>query len=289
MARSFLITGAGGQLGRAFAHILEEAGHEVQGFDSRGLDVTDGTAVARILDEVRPDWVINCAAATKVDLCESEIDWANAVNADAPGRLAGLCRARDLGLVHYSTDFVFDGRSNRPWREEAERGPLSVYGTSKALGEDAVASSGLEKLLLMRTQWVYGPDGRNFPAAILKKARAGGPLMVVDDQLGSPTLTLDLARMTLELLELAESGKAAYGIYHAANRGEMSWYDFARVLLEKTGLGDITVERMKSAELDLAAKRPAYSVLDTHKLEAALGHPLPTVLEGIDHYLSLQA
>jgi dTDP-4-dehydrorhamnose reductase len=289
MGRSFLITGAGGQLGRAFLDILPKAGHEVQGYDSRSLDLTDPSALARALDDVRPDWVINCAAATKVDLCESEIDWANAVNAVAPGHLADLCRERDLGLVHYSTDFVFDGKATEPYSEEADRCPLSVYGASKSLGEDAVAAAGLDKVLILRTQWVYGPGGRNFPAAILAKARAGGPLVVVDDQHGSPTLTLDLAEMSLELLDRVAGGEAASGIYHVANHGAMSWYDFAEVLLERTGLREVSLERMSSAELALPATRPAYSILDTHKLEAALGHPLPTVLDGINRYLSFPA
>ncbi len=288
MGLRFLLTGAGGQLARAFLEILPECGHEVQGFDSKALDLTDSMALARALDETRPDWVLNCGAATKVDLCESEVEWANALNAQAPGHVADLCQERGVGLLHYSTDFVFDGSKGEPYAEEDTRRPLSVYGASKSLGEDAVAAAGLEKMLVVRTQWVFGPGGKNFPRAILAKAREGGALVVVDDQRGSPTFTLDLAAMCLELVEKLEVGEAQSGVYHAANRGEMSWFEFAAVLLEKTGLQDVELNRIGSADLNMPAMRPASSVLDTKKLEAVLGHPLPTVQAGIERYLALE-
>lgn len=288
MARRFLIAGAGGQLGQVFLDLLPRQGYEVHGFDSKALDMTDDEAIALALDDVEPDWVVNCAAATKVDLCETEVEWANEINARTPGRLAELCHERGLGLLHFSTDFVFDGTKQGAYVEEDPRRPLSVYGASKSLGEDAVAAAGLDKMLILRTQWVYGPGGRNFPTAILAKAQEGGPIVVVDDQRGSPTLTLDLAEMSVEILDLVETGQAEGGVYHAANRGEMSWFEFAEILLEKTGMQDVDLERISSEELALPAVRPASSVLDTHKLESVLGHPMPTVQDGIERYLSLE-
>lgn len=288
MVSRFLVTGAGGQLGRAYLDLLPVRGHEVRGFDSKTLDLTDDQALVRALDDVEPDWVVNCAAATKVDLCETEVEWANEINARAPGRLAELCQERGVGLLHFSTDFVFDGTKGGAYVEEDPKRPLSVYGASKSLGEDAVAAAGLGRMLILRTQWVYGPGGRNFPTTILAKAREGGPLVVVDDQRGSPTLTLDLAELSLELVDLVETGQAECGIYHAANRGDMSWFEFAGCLLQKTGLQDVVLNKITSEELALPAVRPASSVLDTHKLESVLGHAPPSVQDGIERYLSLE-
>ncbi|MEZ5989670.1 MAG: dTDP-4-dehydrorhamnose reductase [Planctomycetota bacterium] len=277
----FLVTGAGGQLGRA---LVEALGAEAVGPRSAELDVRDEAALAAALAEHRPAWVLNCAAATKVDRCETEVAWAEAVNARAPGAVARACQAGGAGLVHYSTDFVFDGLAGRPYVEDDPKHPLSVYGRTKSEGEDAVLAAGLERCLVLRTQWVYGPGGRNFPAAILARARAGEPLRVVDDQVGQPTLTLDLADMTLALVAAVEAGRARPGLYHAADVGPLSWWDFARKVCDRAGFADTPIERIPSEALALPAPRPADSTLDCSKLAAALGRALPTVDEGFERY-----
>lgn len=279
-----LVTGAGGQLGRSLVRLASARGHEVAPFTRTDLDVTDGTAVSAVLAEQRPHWTLHTAAATKVDLCESEVAWAEAVNATAPGIVAKACRAAGSGMLHYSTDFVFDGGKGEPYVETDPIAPLSVYGRTKAEGERAVQEAGLERWLLVRTQWVYGPGGPCFPTAILDKARAGEPLRVVEDQRGSPTMTDDLANATLDLIDAAQSGVAAWGIYHAANRGVMSWFDFAKLIVTTAGV-DAEIAAISSDELALPARRPAYSALDTTKLEVAIARPLPSVVDGLIRFL----
>jgi dTDP-4-dehydrorhamnose reductase len=288
MAPLHLVTGAGGQLGRALLAELAQRGVEARGLDHQELDVTDAAAVRRALQAHRPAWVFHCAAATKVDRCEREPDWAERLNAQAPGQVARACAEVGAGLVHYSTDFVFDGSKGAPYVEDDRQAPLSVYGQSKARGEAAVGGAGLQRLLIVRTQWVYGPGGRNFPAAILAKLRAGEALRVVGDQVGSPTLTLDLAAASLDLVARCTAGKAALGTYHAANRGALSWYQFARLVLDRTGHAGVSVTPIGSDELDLPARRPPYSVLDCRKLEAAIGRPMPDVAAGLDRWLAAE-
>ncbi len=280
-----LITGAAGQLGRALAAQATLRGCEVIACDRAALDIGDKDAILRVLARHRPDWVLHCAAATKVDRCESEVEAAERINGEAPGWVALACAELGAGLVHYSTDFVFDGRKTTPYVETDPIHPLSVYGRTKAAGEAAVASVGHKRALVLRTQWVYGPGGRCFPAAILERARSGQPLSVVDDQVGSPTMTLDLAAMSLDLCARHDAGEAAAGIYHAANDGIMTWYDFARTVLDRTGFEHVKIRRIDSLSLGLPAERPAYSALDTSKLSKALQRALPTVQDGLVRYL----
>jgi dTDP-4-dehydrorhamnose reductase len=275
------ITGSLGQVGRALSSDGAARGHEVVGFDLPELDVTDAQAIAAAIEREQPDWVFHCAAATKVDTCETEVDWANTLNGEAPGYVAAACKAVGAGLVHYSTDFIFDGLKGSHYVEEDAPAPLSVYGSSKLLGEQRVQEAGLDRYYIMRTQWVYGPLGRNFPAAILARAESGQPLKVVDDQVGQPTYAPHLAAMGLDLI----ASGAASGIYHSANVGEMSWHEFACQVLAATGHGDIEIARCSSEELAQPAKRPGYSVLDTGKLRAAIGRELPSVADGLNEYM----
>jgi dTDP-4-dehydrorhamnose reductase len=263
-----LVVGAAGQLGRELVALL---GPDVAWAGDRpGIDVTDGGAVASLLDRVRPDVVFNAAAWNRVDAAEAEPPAAFAVNAVAPHLLARA--SRDVGalLVHYSTDYVFDGASSRPYREDDSPRPLGVYGASKLAGEHLVAAAGGEHLLI-RTSGVLGRGGSeqkggSFVERIVARARAGEPLRVVSDQSFAPTCAADLAQATLALV-----GAGARGLFHVTNAGACSWHDLACAALALAGL-DAPVEPISSAELALPARRPSYSVLCCDKY---LGLGLP--------------
>ncbi|MCB9890283.1 MAG: dTDP-4-dehydrorhamnose reductase [Planctomycetes bacterium] len=278
------VTGAGGQVGRALLDACAVRGFEAVGKGRSALDVTDANAVRSAIEQVRPDWVFHCAAATKVDRCESETAWARALNADAPGFVAEACASVGAGLVHYSTDFVFDGMKGQPYVETDAVAPLSVYGQTKLEGERVVERHGLDRWFVLRTQWVYGPQGRCFPAAILAKARAGEPLRVVDDQTGAPTTSLDLADASLDLVDACARGRAVSGCYHAAATGETTWYEFAREVLDRAGFEATEIAPISSAELALPARRPAHSTLDCGKLATVLGRSMPTWQVGLERW-----
>lgn len=284
----FFVTGSLGQVGRALIELARARGHDASGLDVDGLDVTDRDAVFAKLEEFRPDWVLHCAAATKVDSCESQQAFAEALNADAPRHVAEACKSIGAGMLHYSTDFIFDGLKGSPYVEDDPPAPVSVYGATKERGERAVVERGLERWLVVRTQWVYGPQGRCFPAAILARAHAGEPLRVVDDQTGSPTSSLDLAAASLDLIAAVESGVAASGVYHASASGETTWYDFARAVLDRAGFEDLEIERTTSASLALPANRPTYSTLDCAKLESAIGRQMPSWQSGLDGWFEAE-
>ena len=203
----------------------------------------------------RPAVVINAAAYTDVDGCESHESMAQLVNGTAPGYLAASAASVGAKFVHFSTDFVFDGKLRRPYRPDDAVHPLSAYGRSKLAGERAIAAAG-GRWLIVRTSWLFGPRGRNFVEAILGRALAGESLRVVDDQVGRPTHAGDLADAVLALLD-----EGAEGIWHFANAGECSWHGFAEEIVRQAGCAT-PVARMSTAELGRPAVRPAYSVLD---------------------------
>ncbi|MCA8963949.1 MAG: dTDP-4-dehydrorhamnose reductase [Planctomycetes bacterium] len=277
---SFLVTGAGGQLGRA----LLAAGGDIVGVGHGELPVEDRAAIDACLDRHRPRFVLHCGAWTDVDGCEADPARAELVNATGTANLAAACAARDIGLVYVSTDFVFDGRATTPYVEDAAPAPLSAYGRSKWHGEQALLAHGRADFYVVRTSWVFGPGGKNFPKAILNRARSGQPLAVVTDQRGRPTYTPDLAQA---LLDLCASGTAG-GVYHAANKGDCTWHEFAVAILAAAGLGDIPVGTMTAAALARPAARPAYSVLDTGKLDRAIGRCLPDYRSAIERYLQAE-
>ena len=229
------------------------------------LDITDRRAVTSRLALLRPLLVVNAAAFTDVDGAESRPELARAVNATGCAHLAGACAARGAKLVHYSTDFVFDGAKQSPYAPSDATGPLSVYGQSKLDGELAIVRSGCRHLIL-RTSWLFGAGGRNFVEAILARALRGESLNVVDDQVGRPTMTTDLADATVRCLD-AE----ADGVLHFANDGACSWHEFARDIVAQSGLAN-EVRAIRSDDLDRPAKRPTYSVLDTGEYTSITGH-----------------
>jgi dTDP-4-dehydrorhamnose reductase len=277
-----LVTGANGQLGRAVVAEAGRRGADAIACGHAELPVEDADRVRQVVALARPDLVVHCAAWTDVDGCERDPERADRINGHGTAYVAEACRAVDAALCHVSTDYVFDGAGERPYRPADPTGPRSAYGRSKLLGERAVLRDAADRrFYVVRTSWVFGPGGRNFPAAILARARSGQPLRVVDDQRGSPTMTLDLAAA---LLDLAASGATA-GIYHACNEGVVSWHGFAVEILRQAGI-DVEVGTMQSAALDRPAARPAWSALDCQELTAIRGRPLPPWQDALARYLA---
>jgi dTDP-4-dehydrorhamnose reductase len=258
----WLVTGSKGQLGTALVRTLSARGAWVEAH-GRELDVSDSSAIDRALASLAagaPGVVLNAAAFTQVDRCEREPEQARRVNAEAPAALARACLRHGVGLVHVSTDYVFDGAGRAPYTELDPPAPRSVYGLTKLAGEQAVLGAS-DRFLVVRASWVFG-RGRNFVAAILARARTGEALRVVDDQIGRPTYAADLAEGILGLLEAGASG-----LFHLANRDVASWWDVARATLDHAGYADVSIERIRTAELQLDAPRPLFSVLDCTKAE----------------------
>ena len=262
-----LLLGCDGQVGWELQRSLAPLG-EVVALGSAGDGALHGDfsrpeALAATVRAVAPDVIVNAAAHTAVDRAESEPELARTINAAAPGVLAREARERGAWLVHYSTDYVFDGSGSAPWTEDAATGPLGVYGRTKLEGEDAIRASGCRHLIF-RTSWVYAARGKNF--YLTMKARRGQPLRVIDDQRGVPTSSRFLAENTLLLIN-----KNIEGVLHLVPSGATTWYGFARAILGEQA--DITP--IRSSEYKTAARRPANSVLDNRKAQALLGKPLP--------------
>ncbi|HWE04933.1 MAG TPA: dTDP-4-dehydrorhamnose reductase [Tepidisphaeraceae bacterium] len=272
MIQSIVIIGAKGMLAHALFRNLQSRGQTAHGVDLPECDITNQSSMAELFKTRRPTLVFNCAAHTKVDLCEEQEELANAINGHAVGAIAKLCREYGTYLVHFSTDFVFDGHGTRPYRATDAAGPLSAYGRSKLLGEQLLRQNAPEQWIIARTAWLYGLNGPNFPKTIVDRARANQPLKVVNDQVGSPTYTDDLAAATLDLLERNQSG-----IWHLTNTGQVSWFEFAKATLEAFDI-KFDVAQTTSAEWfkmrPKSAIRPAYSVLDTEPFARCVGRPM---------------
>ena len=274
-----LITGAGGMLGQALEHALKKARWEVHAPGRSSLDITDTTAVHDTVRSIVPNVVINCAAYTRVDDAEDDEEAALRVNGFAATQLARFCKEVGARYVYPSTDYVFDGKADRPYPPDAPTNPLGAYGRSKLAGEKGAREA--EDFLIVRTGWLYGPGGRNFVRTIAEKLKAGVPLRVVVDQRGAPTWTVDLARIFTDLLK----HNAPSGTYHATNTGNTTWYDLAVAIAAGLGVR-AEIEPCTSRQHGARAPRPAYSVLDcaaTEKLvgplrswQSALGEALQT-------------
>jgi dTDP-4-dehydrorhamnose reductase len=261
-----LVTGAKGQLGVELLDVLRRE-HEVVGLDLPELDITKPEAT-RVIGDARPAWVVHTAAWTDVDGCERDPERANLVNGEGTRRVAEACRAVGAGLVYLSTDYVFDGRKGAPYLETDPVSPLSAYARSKVAGEEAVRAVA-PRWTIARTAWLFGVSGKNFVKTIVEKAAVGGPLRVVDDQVGSPTYARDLAQAIAQLVS-----RDLTGTYHLTNAGSCSWYAFTRAILEKAGLAHVVVTPMTTAELGRPAPRPGYSVLANHAWVLAGMQPL---------------
>jgi dTDP-4-dehydrorhamnose reductase len=267
-----LLTGRTGQVGSALLPLLAPLG-ELTATDRGALDLSHPESLRGKLAAQRPDLIVNAAAYTNVDRAESEPDASFRVNAESVGVLAEAAARSGALLVHFSTDYVFDGAKGSPYKEEDPTGPLNAYGRGKLAGERAIAASGCRHLIF-RTSWVYGPAGRNFVRSILAAARAGRDLRVVNDQRGAPTCSLDIAAAVAQLLGRADLARLPSGLYHLSAAGETTWHGFAVTLLQAFGLAN-PVAAIPSAEYRTAARRPACSLLDCARARDALGIALP--------------
>ena len=263
---NILVVGHKGMLGSDMLLAVREAGHRAQGVDFPEIDITRIDSIRACFDAARPDAVINCAAYTAVDACETAADLAFAVNARGAGSLAQCAAERNAVFVHFSTDYVFDGCASRPYLECDPTSPATVYGKSKLEGERLVQANS-ERSYTLRIAWLYGVSGNNFVKAIrakaAKNAADGTPVLVVNDQFGTPTATGDVCRQTLALLE---SGR--YGLYHSTSEGECTWYDFAQEIVAAAGIA-VPVAPCTTAEVPRPAPRPRYSVLENERLKLA--------------------
>lgn len=269
---TILLTGAGGQLGRELAAALRGIG-DVIACDRTRLDLADAAAIVRIVREAAPQVIVNAGAYTGVDRAEREREIAFAVNARAPGVLAEEAKRAHAVLIHYSTDYVFDGESTTPYDEAALPHPLNVYGESKLEGECAIAASGAAALTL-RTSWVYGRCGQNFLVTMQKLAAARDEVRVVADQVGVPNWTRSLARATVRVIAQSGGRLAEHaGLYHLTAQGSATWYDFARAILrDRPG---VRVTPITTSDYPTPAKRPAYGVLDASRFARTFGFQLP--------------
>lgn len=282
--RHVVILGAKGQLGTDLNSSL--GGFRVTALAHADLDVREIERVRSVLAGLRPDIVVNTSAFHQVDLCEDEFAMSFAVNAEAPGRLARLAAELDFTLVHFSTDYVFDGFGRKPYTEADPPGPRSVYGSSKLAGEFLVRAYA-PRHYVIRTTGLYGVAGAsgkggNFVETMIRLGKAGKPIRVVEDQVMTPTATADLAKAVTELL--ARDGDVPYGLYHVTSAGQCSWYEFARTIFELCGMS-VDLSPTTSAEFGARAARPAFSVLDHARWKAAGLQELRPWREALTGYL----
>jgi dTDP-4-dehydrorhamnose reductase len=282
-----LLLGRTGQIGHELQETLEPLGTVVAP-EREVADLTDPASLRQAVADVGPDGIVNAAAYTAVDRAEEEPERAQKINAEAPGVLAEEAARRDAWLVHYSTDYVFDGTADRPYREDDPANPLGVYGRTKWEGEEAIRDSGARHLIL-RTSWVYSARRSNFLLTMLRLAeeveqgeRDG--LTVVDDQIGCPTSARWIAEATATLLErfAGREARDLSGTYHLVSGGQTSWYGFARAIFAQFGYDDVPVEPVTTDAYPTKAERPAYSVLDTTRVRDAFGLDIPTWTEQLD-------
>ena len=289
------LIGANGMLAHMVRSLAPKV-WEISPFDLPDFDLTNRERVLRVLGEQRPEIILNCAAYTDVDGCETHEELATQVNGHGPGHLAEAARETGATLVHISTDYVFDGRKETPYIEDDSPNPLSAYGRSKLRGEEAIIASGLESYFIIRTSWLYGPAGKNFVETIVRLAGEREELRIIADQVGSPTYTRDLAQAIFKLLDLSHSASRVpraglYGIYHFSNTGVCSWYEFAREIVEQLRQqgGAVKVRDIRpiaTEEYPLPAIRPQYSVFSKEKLVRATGLAIPEWRESLAHYFA---
>ena len=275
-----LVTGVKGQLGHDVVNELAKRGHTPIGVDVEEMDITDASAVEKEMKKEPLDAVIHCAAYTAVDAAEDNREICMRVNAEGTRNIARVCRELDLKMVYISTDYVFDGEGERPWEPDDPRDPLNVYGESKYQGELAVEEY-LEKYFTVRIAWVFGVNGKNFIKTMLRLAESQKEINVVNDQIGSPTYTYDLAVLLADMVETEK-----YGRYHATNEGLCTWYEFAKEIFRQAG-ADVKVNPVSSDEFPAKAKRPHNSRMDKSKLVQNGFRPLPTWQDALKRYLEI--
>jgi dTDP-4-dehydrorhamnose reductase len=266
-----LVTGSNGQLGQC----LQKHAKSLTSFDFKfetleSLDLTQENTMNLYLEKHRPDFCVNCAAYTNVEGAEDNENSAFQVNAEAVHNLAKLCEKFKTKLIHISTDYVFDGLKNRPYHESDNESPINVYGTSKFQGETYISST-MDTYFILRTSWLYSEFGHNFFNTILKKAAGQHPLHITTEQIGTPTNANDLAKFILHLIR---TNSTDYGLYHYSNKGEATWYDFARLILEEKKPGQ-AINLKATFSYPTKAKRPKFSVIDKSKALSTFGIEIP--------------
>jgi len=277
---TYLVVGSNGMLGTHLMKLLSELDVQSAGMDIQEVDISRISSVLEAVDSKRPRTIINCAAITDVDGCETEPERAFSVNARGPENLAKACLKFGCSMLHVSTDYVFDGLKDSPYREDDPISPLGIYAKSKAEGEERVRQLLAENHCIVRTQWLFGLYGKNFVEAVLEKARRGQVLRVVNDQQGSPTYAADLASALIALCEIR-----GRGTFHVTNSGQTTWDGFACAITRKAGFNHVEVQAMNTSELDRPAPRPLYSVLDNSRYVAVIGAPLRPWEEALGEYL----
>ncbi|NMH28391.1 dTDP-4-dehydrorhamnose reductase [Flavobacterium silvaticum] len=262
-----LVTGSGGQLGQALQYVSAEYPQLHFIFaDSKTGDITHSDKIRKLFSETKPDFCINAAAYTAVDKAESEPEKAQLINVDGARNLAKICSEHNTTLIHISTDFVFDGQKSTPYSEDDATNPTGIYGRTKRDGENAIEAIG-GKYFIIRTSWVYSQFGNNFMKTMLRLASERDSLNVVNDQIGTPTNAVDLAKAILTIIK---SCKSAYGIYNFSNEGVASWFDFAAEIFRVNHIS-INLKPIPTEAFPTTAKRPAYSVLDKSKIKEVFG------------------
>ena len=272
-----LVTGVNGQLGHDIVEECQKRNIEAIGVDVKEMDITDAHQVDEVITETKPDAIIHCAAWTAVDKAEDEVEQCRKVNRDGTKHIVDVCEKLELPLMYFSTDYVFDGQGEEPWNEYDERHPLNVYGKTKYEGELEVER--LKKHFIIRISWVFGINGGNFIKTMLRLGKERKEVSVVNDQIGSPTYTYDLARLCVDMIQTKE-----YGTYHATNEGICSWYEFACEIFKQAKM-DVIVHPVDSTQFPTRAVRPKNSRMNQTELDKHGFTRLPSWQDALERYL----
>ncbi len=275
--KKILVTGVKGQLGHDVVQEAAKRNIEAVGVDIEEMDITNANQVRDVISNGNYDAVIHCAAWTAVDKAEEMVDACRKVNVDGTRNIAVVCKELDIPMMYFSTDYVFDGEGEIPWKEYDERHPLNVYGLTKYEGELEVEQ--LDKFFIIRIAWVFGINGNNFIKTMLRLGKERGSVSVVNDQIGSPTYTYDLAKLVMDMIVTDK-----YGVYHATNEGECSWYDFACEIFKQAGM-DVKVTPVDSSAFPAKAKRPSNSRMSKDYLDMNGFQRLPKWQDALGRYL----
>lgn len=278
-----LVTGAKGLLGSDLMRELEKRGIDAVGVDVQEMDITDAAACRKVITEAKPDAIIHCAAYTAVDAAENNRELCRRINGGGTRNIAEVCRDLGIKMMYISTDYVFNGGGETPWRPDDEREPLNAYGQAKYEGELAIEEL-LTRYFIVRIAWVFGLNGKNFVTTMLRLGRENGAVSVVDDQIGSPTYTPDLARLLVDMIQTEKFGR-----YHATNEGLCSWYEFAVEIFKQAGMDGVKVTPVSTEEYTAMypnqAKRPMNSRISKEKLSENGFERLPAWQDALSRYL----
>lgn len=278
-----LIIGGNGQLGFDMTSLCRARRHEVRSIDFPTIDITNQESIQKNLQNFKPEIIINCSAYTQVDLCEQNQQIAYEVNAQGVENIALSAQAIKAAVVHFSTDYVFDGLATKPYRETDITNPLSIYGKSKLAGEKKLSTT-LENYYIFRLAWLYGSHGNNFVKTICKRAMIykdeNKPLKVVNDQMGTPSFTKDICLQVLTILQHKQ-----FGLYHCTSQGACSWYDFARFIINQANI-NVDIIPCSSAEYVTPAPRPGYSVLQNYNLQTMNADIMPLWQDSVQKFFN---